>query len=489
MSSSDRRGSYVLGRAATTLLWVGALLAILAPTLSNGFPLVNDDTNIYLRGIRGQWEGTPPFYSMFVLALRAATLFAVPCVQGICTLVTFELALSTLTPGTSAIERAVGSFAVVALTQVPWLASWIMPDVFGGLGIIAVIALLLGRIPVPAWQTLFLMMIVFVSALSSTANTLVLVPIAIICVFARSIWLRWLTDRRLICGMATLAIAAVAVPIAWNTASFGVPRLTVGAGAMLISKLLDAGIAQKYLAENCLRISHPICNHVSDLPRAPHSQNFLWRGSPPLSFRLNAWRDPEGSFSTLAWDIVRHYPGEVLKLALDDALYLSTQLTLGFKNRPGTLELGELRSFRDIGMVRDQMVRLGGHIVYAFDGARQQTGSLEAIYPAPLYRVTVIVSYVGILLMLAIALIRGDQYLGVLATVFLGAALVGIALHGGLVGPYARYHVKVSWLATFAILAGVLHLKTRERELAAAKRPGPRARERGVCRRSRKGFR
>lgn len=457
------------------LVWAGASLVVVAPAIVNGFPLIFFDSHVYFSGLRHQWEGHPPFYSIFVYVIaKLATLLAVPFVQGACALVTFELALRSLAPAASAIARALGVLAILALTQLPWLASWIMPDLFAGLGVVAVVAILLAREAPPFWHMALLSMMALFSALVATANVLTLVLVAVFCLLVRRVWLGWQVPLRLVLGTCILAASAFALPIAWNTVKWNAPRLNAGSGALLIGKLVDAGIAQRYLASNCTRIPHPICPYLDELLQAPTGaglQIFLWKGDPPLAWKLNAWRDPDGTFSSLASSIVRTYPSEVLGRAMDDILHLFTRLTLGFGSQKGYGE-GELQPFPrsegSVGVVRDRLERRGhGEMLEAFDHARQQTGQLEALFPKKLYQISVIASYATLLLMLVIALLRRERHLSAVAAVVLAAVLLGMAVHGGLVGPYARYSVKLSWLAGFAVLVWALRVYNSQDESLA----------------------
>ncbi|UVF18423.1 hypothetical protein HPT29_018215 [Microvirga terrae] len=326
-----------------------------------------------------------------------------------------------------------------------------MPDVFGGLGIIALVAVLLARSQPPLWQRMILYAMVVFSGMSSTANVLTLVPIALFCLLIRRVWLELGVPIRLLITTVTLTAVTLALPIAWNFAKFGKPSLNVASGALLFSKLVDAGLAQRYLAEKCSISPHPICEHLNKLVSVPSSQSFLWDGSPPLASQLNAWRDPDNSFKELAYDILRTYPVEALKLALNDTFHLFTALTLDFND-----ELKPYGNGEPGNSVRDKIEQYHRVGINAFDSARQQNGALEQFYPSILYAITTLGSYVGLVFVSAISLLRRNRERSATAIIFLFSTLIGVAIHGGLVGPFARYHVKLSWLASFAITLWVL---------------------------------
>lgn len=441
----------VTASAALVLLWGAAFLVLIAPALANGFPLVFDDTNVYVSPLRRQAVTTPPFYSVFVFLVGALLgLTLLPAAQAACVLATIELSLRSLAPGASAMARAAVALSTALLTQLPWLASWIMPDFLFGLGVLTVAALTLAPAELPGWQRVLLAMMALFSALAATANVLVLAPLAVLCLLLRRFLFRQRTPRPLILGTVLIVGTALALPIAWNALAFGTPSLNPARGALLVSKFLDAGLAQPYLEETCPRTPHPICPHLGELPPDDsYSQNFLWgTGGPPLAQELNAWRDPDGSFAELATGVALAYPREVLGLALADAWTLVWFPTLRF----GVDEGGELRPFGPERAPRRSLLSYHPDAVGAYDEARQQTGRLQTLFPVGLYRATTLLSYAGLLLM-ALATARGNRRACALTLVVGAAILGGLAVHGGLVGPFPRYHVKLSWLATFALLA------------------------------------
>ena len=435
--------------AIPSALWLLAFTALVAPAIMNGFPLVFSDTNVYVAPLSEQWSGTPPFYSMFVRLVSRVSLLGVPAVQALCVLATLELGFRALAPGAHPPARALGGLLVVVLTQLPWLTSWLMPDVFGGLGALAILALLLGPVR-PASERLFLGLIVLAAALFSTANTLIYVGLGAIGWVIRSYWLRERSDRPLLVGATAALGVALALPMAWNVTWFNAWRLNVGGTAMTFSKFADAGLAQRLLAETCPDHPIPICQHLGELKAIPESQSFLWEGDPPLAGLLSAWEDENGTFGILVRRIVRRFPLEVAALVAGDIVTLAGRVTLEKELEPSKADDGVG------GALQSYYPRLAP----LFDAARQQRGSLLQLYHATYYKLGALLGYVGLLIVALASFRRHDRALAALALLTFIAVAAGIAVQGGLVGPYARYHVKFVWLPWIPIIVWTLRFSS-----------------------------
>jgi hypothetical protein len=449
-----RAPAIVLGLAAV------AVLVAAAPALVNDFPLVFWDSNVYVATLRHQWLGMPPFYSLFVnFVARVGGLQMLPLVQASLTVATLWLSFQLLAPSARPIARAIGVLTMVSATQLPWLASWIMPDLFGGLGAVAVIALLLARVA-PSWQQWIpLSLIAFFAALSATANILVLAPLAVLCLLVRRFWLSERTKMREVAAVAVLITASVALPVLWNTIRYDAPRLNVAASALLFSKFADAGLAQRYLREECPTLAHPVCAHLDELAEVPGSQAFLWEGDPPLAEALDAWHDRDGVFAAIVASIARTYPVDVLGLAIADTVALAERRTLGFDAGKS----GELQPFRADDDPRRAVANFHPAELPAFDAARQQRGNLQRFYAERMYNWLTLITYAGLIVVLTRSLYFGRRTDAAIALVLSAAILGGLLVHGGLVGPYARYHVKLSWIAAFALATFALRTSEARR--------------------------
>jgi hypothetical protein len=292
-------------------------------------------------------------------------------------------------------------------------------------------------------------LIAFFSALVATANILVLTGTAGVCLVLRLglVGLR----RTLPAGVltATGAAIALALPIAWNATQYGVASLNPAGGALLFAKLADAGLAQRYLDEACPRIQYPVCAARDRLRVIDKPQAFLWEGDPSPADEFQAWNDSQGYFARIARRTIRAYPRDFVGLVGGDMVQLLGRPTLGFAIE-GSDEL------KPDPLVRPALAAHHPDSIAAYERSRQQVGTLAPLYPASAYVLLTVAGYGALIAGLGLAVARHDwETAAVLAA--LGAAILGgLAVHGGLVGPFARYHVKLSWLAAFGVAVALL---------------------------------
>ena len=203
------------GRAALWLLATIFLIGIaVSPAIYNGFPLVYDDTNVYISGI--QIPQYPIFYTIFVRGLGdVINLEFVILAQACLTLYVIFFSLYYLSNANTVRLIFLSSTAILLFSQVPWLVSWLMPDLLGGLGSLCLITLLFSEKPVRRFDQAVLLFIALFSCLASTANVFVLLPFGAVCLIIRKLVLR----RRLPAKSLTLAAAFAAVSISCPFAS------------------------------------------------------------------------------------------------------------------------------------------------------------------------------------------------------------------------------------------------------------------------------
>jgi len=428
-------------------------LAILAswPAILNGFPILYDDSNVYVGFPKTLGAPYPPFYSAVVWTIGLIDLRAVIAVQAMIVVLMLAFAMTRFIPAPAPVI-ALAVAALLVLTQLPWLASWLTPDLLGGFGGLAVMLLTLPPKPAHPWASAVLLAVVAFACLAATANLLVLLPFALFCVAV----------RRLVAGSPDLGRAAwallallplcAAISIAANYVISDNATLAKGSSARLFSKLADNRLAQPYLAEHCATDRIPACAHLSELESFDEAEQFLWGkdGAPSLARRLDAWDDRSGEYAQLSRRVILAYPGEAGHIAWRDTIILLRGLTFEKQSR----ELIPLAAPK--GSVRGRIATRHPKMLPAFLDARQQQDTLRAIYPDRFYILSTLASYILLPLVLVVALIRRDRLLAAICIATLALLLGSAAVHGGLSSPVARYNIKVSWLPWWAVIVALL---------------------------------
>ena len=418
------------------LVVTGAVCAIgLWPALTNGFPVIYDDTGVYLMGLHTT-PSWPIFYSLFVVTGRLAGNLWVPVVlQTIVTIYLLTKSLSLLAGQKDLLTVSIWVSVLLAITQLPWLLSYVTADLFGGLSILCLIVLILKWEQMHWFDRMLFLGTAIFGGLAATANAFVLLPLGIAMFTAhRNIW-RSNPSFRIAAGV--FAFALIVLPVATNGVRFGHFMYAGGSSARMFSKLVDKGLAVPFLEAHCRYEHYHACDHLKLIRDHAGGEGFLWDG-PASANGHQAWRDYDGDYARLVRQIVFSHPLQVISFAAKDITTLAQQITLLDQARVMTPHLTS-------GTARQILNKYPAH-QRAFSHARQQQGTLTRVFPKCLYTTSVFLSFLSALLCLWI-FHRSDRKDAASATFWIICALlVSLIVHGGLGSPIARYNVKVSWL-------------------------------------------
>ncbi|MBP6392276.1 MAG: hypothetical protein KA352_15390 [Flavobacteriales bacterium] len=271
--------SFILKRGMITMACASI---ILVPALINGFPFVYADTGTY---VRSAFEGYVPFdrpywYGPFIRAtsLGGTTLWGVVIAQAILC-ASYVLRISSLLLPTMIVGRvAIAACMLLSIgTGLGWYAGQVLPDIFTGIGLLAVFLLVRGAHG--PWLRAMDSIVIAAACWMHLSNLLIL-PLA-----GMSLLLigRSSPSRPLRPGILWLASATV---LGWgglalaNRIVDGNAYVSRSSHVFLIGRMLDTGMLRPYLMEHCPTEQFGICAYIDSLP--PHSQAFLWWDSSPV---------------------------------------------------------------------------------------------------------------------------------------------------------------------------------------------------------------
>jgi hypothetical protein len=436
----------------THLGWVLAIVPVfinLWPAMLNGFPIVYDDTNVYIGLPQTIHSPLPPFYSIFVwIVTRVLPLDAVLIVQSCCIVYVVSRAFMVFA-NCSFFESILLSSLTFATTQVPWLASWLTTDWLGGCGILALATFCAST---RSGHDLPLIGIVLFSCLASTANLFVLVPVFFVILLVQITIAKASVNKvKIIAAIFTLSVSVVTLYL-FNTIVNHKPTLAIGGSARLFNKLVDIGVARPYLVSRCHNGDAHSCRIADEVARYVEREEFLWgsKGHVSLANRDDAWNDRSGYYAHLSFEIVREYPVQILHGAITDVMSLASKFVLSKDGRD------LIAHDTQDDFVRYRIKTLYGKEVQRFLMARQQRGLLESDFPAGFYTLLTYVSYLIATAVFVLALGRRNRELTALSTILILALIWSTLIHGGLSSPIPRYSVKSSWLAAFLMLVGIV---------------------------------
>ncbi len=419
--------------SAPLLLW---------PAVLNGYPLLFGDTGVYLKdGIdhHVSWP-RPMFYGLFMLPLHLMrTTWPVVVSQALIVtsilLATMRLFLPRLHP-----LALVPVTLVLAIgTSLPWFVSQLMPDVFAGLLVLTLAALLM--LP-PRLSPLGQCAAIAFAAACITMH-LSLLPISLVLILALLVC-RWLTARALTRRDLVRAVAAPALAIGLlivtNAVFAGQASISPYGKIFLLNRVLVDGPGVRALQRECPRPEWTLCAFKDEIPTIVDEDDMLWGKDSVL--------DRAGGYKVVApqaWPIIlsalQAEPGTMAWLALRNTMVQFISFRSGDALlRPSAFNDGVWRAvFPPAEQER-------------YHGGMQYRGL--PLVPAGLQALHVVFGAVSIVLVGAgavSALRRRATIGGLFASVTIGL-VANAFIAGALSGVYDRYQSRFVWLAPFALM-------------------------------------
>ena len=380
------------------------------------------------------------------------SLHAVPIAQGIFVVVTLSVSLAAMLGPIRFSWLALTIGVLTFLTPLPWLVSWLMPDVLGGIMIVGFITLGIYHAFLTAIQRFFVIVAVISSAIVATGNVLLL-SLLTGCLVAGG----WLTGRRpnndQLQTFSVILIACYLFSLLPNYAYYGRITLNPHSSVFLTARLFQGGIMKKYLSDRCpTQPDIPLCPYLDETGKTD-SNGFLWAHNS-LSERTNARGENLGRYAEIANDaIIYTFPAFFIQ-GLKDTWELLRSTSLGEDESDD--------NFRSFGWSGSPVqTRIQKH--YANDSsnyarARQQQGTLGAKDLNSFYRYITYTSYLALLFFICWWVRQNMRELALAGTLVFTALALNALVFGTLSGAFVRYQARITWIAMFFVIVGFLHL-------------------------------
>jgi hypothetical protein len=429
-------------------LFIYGVVALLWPMLYNGFPLYVSDSAVYTTpGLR--YSGVPAFYNYVISPIfNEICPWAVPVFVAALAYACLRAFIERWVARPSTLELALAITGLAFLTRISWMTSLLMPDIFAGIGLVAVLTLLQGKHPLSLERRWFLLSVLLLSMLAQTSSLLV-VPLLI--AFCWAVRNREKLKLESFKAVVMAWLAALIFVVANNQLLYEKTSLNPNGPAIFFAKLTDHGLAQKYLQLECARTQEPICGYLpefEELSRTwPGQQAFLWQpvGAKklPLADQLDAYHEGSAALRKHMSRIVRAFPLEIAAMSIHDSWSL-----LAAK--------GEL-----FGDARPWWRHK--EWTNAFLASRQQNG---ALIQAPFNLISQVAYGLSLVLIIALALARRTRELQSAHQGVLFVVVCNAVVHASLVGPYARYQDKVAFIPLLLLFVLLMNTDRRVRSFA-----------------------
>jgi hypothetical protein len=291
---------------AWALTSAAMLLALVAPALWNGFPLIFPDTGGYLDGpiLRTLSMGRSALYGLFLYTGVPFSFWPNVVLQS--ALIIWLIVLTMRAHGLG--DRPWLTLSIVAMltvcTSLPWFSAQLMPDILFPAAVLALYLLSFHDERLPRWERFLLAAVVAFAIASHMAAAGMCVGVATVLLLSARFKPLALPKPRMWFAAGSVAAGIALCPIS-NLAITGNFAFTPGGSSFLFGRLIEDGIVARYLGEHCPDPSLRLCDFKVTLP--DEADGWLWDDDSPFR-KLGGWKSLGAEERAITWATLEHYP-------------------------------------------------------------------------------------------------------------------------------------------------------------------------------------
>ncbi|HLH89771.1 MAG TPA: hypothetical protein VKX28_15070 [Xanthobacteraceae bacterium] len=412
---------------------LAAIVALLAPALWNGFPLLEYDTGGYL----ARWyEGylvpsRSTVYGLFAVAGWPLDFWPIVVLQAIAVVWVLALVLRSYGFGGRPWTLLAVIVTLALTTTLSWIAGILLTDVFAGLAVLALHLVVMRPDTLSRIERLALILFIAFCGATHSATFAVLLGLALVAFAAALSRRRIVTLIGALRGAVAVGLAAVML-LAANFALSGQFAWTPGGYGIVFARMLEDGIVARYLDAHCGDESFKLCAYRHRLP--PTADDFLWAyGS--IFDKLGRFKGLGDEMRTIVLGSLVDYPGE----QLETALAASGRQLISVGTGEGVVNT----LAHTYGIIEHYMPS----VAPAMRAARQQHGDLHFAAINAVHVPVALATMALLPLLLALGLRQRDYLdIGLLAATVTLALLGNAVVCGTLSNPHDRYGARLAWV-------------------------------------------
>ena len=429
------------------LLVCTALLIL--PAVYNHYPLVDPDAGTYIAsGFKPETPFDRPItYGLLLrlFSLSGLSLWLVVVAQAfiVSWLITRVLQLF-FSPERLPVVSVLVVLFLSQCTSLPWLVSMIHPDIFTSIACLCIVLLFAGD-----RHKITLYVLFWVSVAVHMSHPILFAGLLLVLLLSRRLyvmplWFRDVRNKSII--LIVLSLSGIAVMGS---------ALSKSKHVFFTGTLVEKGILQVYLKEQCGNKNYQLCAYKDQLPTT--SDEFVWVSSSPL-YKVGDWVGSKEEFTAINRDVMT--TPRYLWMYIKQSFVQFGRQAMSFDIGTGTF------MFREGTNVNEQMrLYMPGELAQ-FKSAIQNNTDLQkrVVWVNKILQVGVALSC---LLLIYIMLFRRRKMSSALKQVLfilVVSVIINCADFAALSTVAGRYGAKMIWLLPFCALLCLINLKNETAE-------------------------
>lgn len=335
------------------------------------------------------------------------------------------------------------AIGIALITPLPYFVSFLMPDIYSGLAILAAVTLFWGWNQETTCWRLFWIAIMILAAVTHSSNILILLSIASVCTVILILQRKQMAIWPIIL-MVIASITGLASEACFNSALKWQTQKNAIRPPFLSARVIADGPGAAYLKTTCPDNGFALCSNFNNLKKEPYNSDILlWNHDPRKGFFISATSQQQVAISEEQFDFViavtKQYPLWVLQTAFGN---FADQLTkVGLEDFHGLSYKMQPASHH----------KIPEPLYTRILNSATERGEMSAAFNAALIAPITLLSLIVLLWAVATQPRLRTPIIIAASGVTINAMVCGI-----LSGPHERYQDRVIWviplIATLAIL-------------------------------------
>jgi len=278
----------------TVLYFILTAVILCFPAFYNGYPLFYTDSALYLEAAHKLIPTIerPIGYGLFIrLTSREVTLWSTVLIQGIIASLLIYHSMITVIKADrfKRIHHFITLVFLSLFTSLGWFVGQLMPDVFSGFLVLVFFNVVYGKNNILSYILYAILIgIIIFSHLSNIPLLMCLIVITgIIILFTKSRILKIHILRRLAFLGLVFGVSLISLAI-YNYRQFSRLSLSPSGAVFFFARLIDTGVVDTYLNENCEGSAYRVCAYKDSIPST--SQAFLWHAEG-IFYKMGGWQN------------------------------------------------------------------------------------------------------------------------------------------------------------------------------------------------------